>query len=196
MAEGITLGGDVDFLLSKAYARWESKRYYLTSCYLWFIFHVGTGRRGEFVNSKGKRQSVDSRASGRVLYFSARNKPGMTKGRAERDSVSACPGRRARDSVSYAKTDRERVGGVGSRSYPGPEPTSSGRVEGGVKLIDASPFWVGTPQIWYGRWVSAKGLSKGTPDFESGPKLPILFEAGPNSKAFDASSAGPASVKI
>jgi hypothetical protein len=63
-------------------------------------------------------------------------------------------------------------------------------------FIDASPFWVGTPQIWYGRWVLAKGLSKGTPDFEPGPNLPILIEAGPNSKAFDASSAGPASVKI
>jgi hypothetical protein len=67
------------------------------------------------------------------------------------------------------------------------------------RKVDASPFWVGIPKIWYGRWVSAKGLakgSKGTPDFEAGPKLPILFEAGPNAKAFDASSAGPASVKI
>ena len=25
---------------------------------------------------------------------------------------------------------------------------------------DASPFWVGTPQIWYGRRVSAKGFSR------------------------------------
>jgi hypothetical protein len=38
------------------------------------------------------------------------------------------------------------------------------------KKIDASPFWVGTPQIWYGLRVSAKGFSKGTPDFDPGPK--------------------------
>ena len=50
--------------------------------------------------------------------------------------------------------------------------------------------------IWYGRRVSAKGFSKGTPDFESGPKLLILFKAGPYSEAFDAYQAGPASWKI
>jgi hypothetical protein len=55
---------------------------------------------------------------------------------------------------------------------------------------------VGTPYIWYGLRVSAKGLSKGTPDFESGPKLLILFKAGPYSESVDTSQAGPASWKI
>jgi hypothetical protein len=55
---------------------------------------------------------------------------------------------------------------------------------------------VGTPQIWYGRGVSAKGFSKGTPDFESGPKSLNLFKAGPYSKSFDASPADPNSWKI
>ena len=65
-----------------------------------------------------------------------------------------------------------------------------------LKKIDASPFWVGTPYIWYGRRVSAKGLSKGSPDFESGPKLLISFRAGPYSESFDTSEAGPATWKI
>jgi hypothetical protein len=37
---------------------------------------------------------------------------------------------------------------------------------------------VATPYIWFGRRVSAKGLSKGAPDFESGPNLVILFKEG------------------
>ncbi len=65
-----------------------------------------------------------------------------------------------------------------------------------MNFFDASPFWVGTPQIWYGLRVSAKGLSKGTPDFESGPKLLTLFKAGPYSESFDPSQAAPASWKI
>jgi len=65
-----------------------------------------------------------------------------------------------------------------------------------AKKNDASPFGVGTPQIWYGRRVSVKGLSKSSPDFESGPKLLILFKAGPYSESFDASQAGPAFWKI
>ena len=48
----------------------------------------------------------------------------------------------------------------------------------------------------YGRPVSAKGLSNGTPDFESGPKLLTLFIAGPCSESLDTSPAGPASWKI
>jgi hypothetical protein len=63
-------------------------------------------------------------------------------------------------------------------------------------LFDISPFWVGTPYILYGFRVSAKGLSKGTPDSESGPKLLTLFKAGPYSEPFDTSQAGPASWKI
>jgi hypothetical protein len=63
-------------------------------------------------------------------------------------------------------------------------------------IFVASRFWVGTPHIWYGRRVSAKGFSKGAPDFESGPNLLILFKAGPNSETFGASQAGPASGKI
>jgi hypothetical protein len=54
---------------------------------------------------------------------------------------------------------------------------------------------VGTPYIWYGLRVSAKGLSKGTPDFEYGPKLLTLFKADPYSESFDTSQAGPASWK-
>jgi hypothetical protein len=54
----------------------------------------------------------------------------------------------------------------------------------------------GYPHIWYGCGVSAKGFSKGTPDFESGPKLLTLFKAGPYSESFDVSRAGPASWKI
>ena len=65
-----------------------------------------------------------------------------------------------------------------------------------MSFFDASPFWVGTPQIGYGLQVSAKGLSKGAPDFESGPKLLILFKAGPYSESLDTSQAGPASWKI
>ena len=52
---------------------------------------------------------------------------------------------------------------------------------------------------WYGRRVSARGLakgSKGTPDFESGPNLLILFKAGPYSESSNTSQAGPASWKI
>ena len=60
-------------------------------------------------------------------------------------------------------------------------------------VLNASPFWVGIPHIWYGRRVSAKGFSKGAPDFESGPNLPILFKAGPYSESLDASLTGPAS---
>ena len=60
----------------------------------------------------------------------------------------------------------------------------------------ASPFWVGTHQVWYGRRVFAKGFSKGTPDPESGPKVLILFIAGPYSETFEASQAGPASWNI
>jgi hypothetical protein len=35
---------------------------------------------------------------------------------------------------------------------------------------------VGTPYIGYGLRISAKGLSKGTPDFESGPNLLIYLK--------------------
>jgi len=44
--------------------------------------------------------------------------------------------------------------------------------------MGCSPSWVDTLPIWCGRRVSAKGFSKGTPDFESGPNLLILFKAG------------------
>jgi hypothetical protein len=38
-------------------------------------------------------------------------------------------------------------------------------------LFVASPFWVGTSHVWYGRRVSAKGFSNGTPDFAPGRAL-------------------------
>jgi hypothetical protein len=52
-------------------------------------------------------------------------------------------------------------------------------------LFDASPYWMGTPHIWYGRRVSAKGFSKGTPDFESRPKhlFNSAFNLSPRYKA-------------